>query len=352
MTKLEEKIRDSIKKNGFITIDSFMSTSLFDKDDGYYIKKNPIGRTSDFITSPEISVLFGETLAAFIVKQIEDKLKNNQKINLIEIGAGKGTLLNDILNFLSKFNDIYQKINAYILEINPVLVEIQKQTLINHNDIIKWLNDLSEIDSVSPHIYICNEFFDALPVKQFVKQGDHILERVIRLDEKNNFIFDAVDTNPPEIIINDLDDYEDKAIIEYSEDSVSFMRQICNAIFKHKGFAIILDYGYADFVTGDTLQSIYQHEYNDIFKNIGNADLTTHVNFRLLYHTAMNCGIKDLYLQTQSDFLDSMGIRVRAENISRKLEEKEKNDLFMRVNRLINSTHMGTLFKCMVAEKF
>ncbi len=349
---LEDKIKNEIRNRGHITVDNFMEIALFDKDGGYYIKKNPIGINSDFITSPEISVLFGEILGAFIVKQIQDNLQRYDRINLIELGAGKGTLLNDILNLISKFPDIYQKINCYILDINPILVENQRKILINHINIVNWINSLQEIGGPSPHIYIANEFFDALPVKQFLKTDSGIRERVVMLDKGEKLVFSAIATLPPKIIVSDSEDHEEGAIMEYSPLSVQFMQEISENLLKHKGFAVIIDYGYSGFITGDSLQSVAKHGFNDIFNNIGDADITAHVNFRMLYNVALNAGLESLYLYNQSEFLKSMGIIQRAEILAKKMDEKQKIDLFMRVNRLVNLHEMGELFKFMIAEKF
>jgi len=178
---IEDKIKKVIRDNGYITVDGFMNIALFDKDDGYYIKKNPIGANQDFITAPEISGIFGECLAGFITIKIQENLKNSGKINLIELGAGRGTLLRDILDTISKFNDIYQRIGCYILDVNEELVEIQKKTLINHADKIKWVKNINESGD-RPSIFIANEFFDALPIKQFIKLNSEIKERVIKFD--------------------------------------------------------------------------------------------------------------------------------------------------------------------------
>ncbi len=352
MNRLETKIRDKINFQGHITVDEFMSMALFDPDHGYYISKDPLGPDGDFTTSPEISVLFGEMIGLFIVSNIQKNLSNYDKINLIELGAGRGTLLNDILNTCRMYNDIYQKFNVYILEINPILVEKQRRSVTDHKDKVKWVNDLSDIDSPSPHIYISNEFLDALPIKQFIKESGLIYERVIKLNNSGNFTFGRISANIPEVIRNDASDYEDGAIIEYSAAQIGFMQKICADITEHKGFFLMIDYGYADFVTGDTLQSVKDHKYNNIFTHIGEADLTAQVNFRMLYNIVLQNGITDIYLQTQADFLNSLGISMRAERLSQGLDEKQKSDLFLRVNRLINSTQMGTLFKCLIAEKF
>ncbi len=347
----ESKIKDEISKNSFITVDRFMEIALLDEAFGYYRKKNPIGKENDFITSPEISVLFGEVIGLFIVNQIREKLFRYDTINLIELGAGKGTLLNDILNSISKFSDVYQKINIKILEINDVLVEIQKDTLIKHIDKIHWIGKIENVGNNSPCVFIANEFFDALPVKQFVKQNGVIKERTITI-YNSELKFSEKEAHVPPVILDFSEDYEEGDIIEYSPNSNDFMSNICHTIIRNKGFALIIDYGHANFASGDTLQSVYKHKYNNIFDNIGDADLTTHVNFRMLYNVALNSGLRDIYLQTQAEFLNSMGILTRAEIVSKKLSEKQKSDLFMRVNRLTSSEEMGELFKCLIVENF
>lgn len=347
----EAKIREEIVKTGFITVDKFMEIALTDNEHGYYIKKNPLGAENDFITSPEISVLFGEMIGLFIVEQIRKNLSKYDKISLIEMGAGKGTLLNDVLSTIIKFSDVYQKLDIVILEINEVLVEIQKKTLKDHINTINWVKNIEDISSISPCIFLANEFFDALPVKQFVKQNDDIKERIIRL-KNNDFEFSEIEAQIPEIIANFSEDYSNGDIIEYSPDSIYIFTKLCELILKNKGFAIIIDYGHANFASGDTLQSLYKHKYNNIFDHIGEADLTTHVNFCMLYNEALRLDLKDLYLQTQGDFLRSLGILTRVEMISKNLGEKEKKDFLMRANRLLSSEEMGDLFKCLILESF
>ncbi len=351
---LEAKIRSEIEKNGHITMRRFMEAALFDSEHGYYITKNPIGVNSDFITSPEITVLFGEMIGLFTVQQIKQNLSAYDKINLIECGAGKGTMMKDVLDCISGFNDIYQKIKVYILEINPVLVEIQKKTLSKHIDKVEWIGSFTEISGNSPHIYISNEFFDALPVSQYVKRGGGFKERVVTLDAFKSLEITEVEPVEaiPDMIIQDAEDYEEGAVVEYSPEAIRYMREISDNILKYKGFSFVIDYGYTGFVSGDTVQSVYLHEYNNIFKNIGAADITAHVNFRMLYLVAMQQGIKQLYIKDQGDFFREMGIVQRAHMLAEKLSGAEKNDFLMRVNRIHNSEQMGTLFKCFIAEAF
>lgn len=348
----ENKIREEISNSGYITIDRFMDIALYDKEYGYYIHKNPIGKDSDFITAPEITSLFGESISLFFIEKIRKNLSNYQKINLIELGAGKGTLALDILNTFKQFADIYQKIGYIILDCNTKLVEIQKEKLKNHIDKVNWINNLDEIDSVSPVIFLANEFFDCLPIKQFFKQKNEFFERIIVENDRNLTFSSKKAENLPEIIANFAEDYEENEIIEYSDDSISYINQISNIIKKQKGCGCIIDYGYTSFSYGDSLQSLSNHKYNDIFEKIGESDLTVHVNFRMLYYYALQSGLENLTINNQADFLKQMGIEIRAKKYSSKLDEKQKKDLFMSLNRLLSLSEMGELFKCFIIEKY
>ena len=348
----ENKIREEISNSGYITIDRFMEIALYDKDYGYYVHKNPIGKDSDFITAPEITSLFGESISLFFIEKIRKNLLNYQKINLIELGAGKGTLALDILNIFRQFNDTYQKINYIILDCNTKLVEIQKERLKNHIDKVNWINNLDDIASVSPVIFLANEFFDCLPIKQFLKQKNGFFERIIVENDRNLAFSSKNAENLPEIIANFAEDYEENEIIEYSAESTSFIKKIAEIIKKQKGCALIIDYGYTSFSFGDSLQSLSNHEYNNIFEKIGETDITAHVNFRILYYYALQSGLENLAINNQADFLKQMGIEIIAKKYSINLNEKQKKDLFMSLNRLLSFSEMGELFKCFIIEKY
>lgn len=348
----ENKIRKEINEVGYITIDRYMEIALYDEQFGYYVNKNPIGKDSDFITAPEITSLFGEVIALFFVEIIHKNLSKYQKINIVELGAGKGTLALDILSIFSKFNDIYQKINYIILDCNTKLVETQKEKLKNHIDKVSWIENLDEIDSPSPILFLSNEFFDCLPIKQFFKKKNEFFERIIIENNKKLEFSLKKAENLPNIISNFAEDYDDNEIIEYSSASISYINKISEIIKRQKGAALIIDYGYTSFSFGDSLQSLFKHKYNNIFEKIGEADITAHVNFRMLYYYALQAGLENLRINNQADFLKQMGIEVIAKKYSSNLHENQKKDLFMSLNRLLSLSEMGELFKCLVIEKY
>ena len=170
-----------LDKNYF-PLDEFINKALYNSKSGFYMKKNPFGKNGDFITSPNISILFSEMLSVWTV-DFWQNLNCPKKINLIELGSGNGQMIYDMINSLKNFTKFYNSCNFYILEKSPYLKKVQKQKLKNFN--IKWINNISKINN-EHNIFIANEFFDALPIKQFFKIKNKWMERFVKLDKNNN----------------------------------------------------------------------------------------------------------------------------------------------------------------------
>jgi len=170
-----------IKKNTILTIDQYINEALYNNKFGYYMKNNPFGKNGDYITSPNISILFSEMIAIWIISFWEN-LKYPKKFNLIELGGGNGEMIKQILNTFENFPLFQNCCKIHILEKSTYLKNIQKQNLKNKN--IKWLKNLNEISN-RPNIFIANEFFDALPIKQFIKKEQKWYERNIKFSKIN-----------------------------------------------------------------------------------------------------------------------------------------------------------------------
>ena len=152
-----------LKNNRKISLDRFINKVLYDKNKGYYMNKNPIGHKNDFITSPNISIMFSEMIAVWLISFWE-KMGYPKSINIVELGAGNGEMMLQILKTIEKFNKFKSCSNFFIYEKSPYLKKLQKNKIKFEN--IKWINNLRKI-SKFPSIFIAIEFFDALPVKQF-----------------------------------------------------------------------------------------------------------------------------------------------------------------------------------------
>ena len=164
-----------IGHNKKISLDRFIYKSLYDKDNGYYIKNNPFGNKGDFITSPNISVLFSEMISIWLISFWEN-LKKPKKINIIELGAGNGEMMSQIIKTLNNFSEINLSANFLILEKSPLLIKIQKSKIDKKK--VRWIKNLKEIPK-APTIFLANEFFDAFPIKQFLKKSDNWYEKYV-----------------------------------------------------------------------------------------------------------------------------------------------------------------------------
>ena len=154
------------KKNDLVELDKFIEDSLYNKEHGYYMKKNPFGKGGDFITAPNISVLFSEMIAIWVISFWE-KLNSPKKFNLIELGAGNGEMMRVLVSTFNKFPKFKNSCEISILEKSKLLKQVQKNNIKDAK--IKWLNNLNELNNF-PCIFVANEFFDALPIKQFLKK--------------------------------------------------------------------------------------------------------------------------------------------------------------------------------------
>tara|TARA_B100000965_G_C19581978_1_gene753989 strand:+ start:773 stop:1813 length:1041 start_codon:yes stop_codon:yes gene_type:complete len=329
----------------YITLDKFINKALYSSKNGFYMKKNPFGINGDFITSPNISILFSEMLSIWAVSFWEN-LKSPKKINLIDLGAGNGQMIYDMINSLKNFSRFYESCNFFILEKSPYLKKIQKQKLKNFK--IKWINDLKEING-EYNIFIANEFFDALPIKQFFKIKNKWTERFVMLDENNKRNFLNIYSN-----IKKLEKKlkfkisKNQTIIEHSPLAFEYLKKISKKINNKKGALLIIDYGYIEEEMKDTLMAIKKHSVTNVLDEIGKADITYHLNFRVLEKIIKNFKVKCQGITTQRNFLINMGIKERAEIISKNLSFSKKADIYYRLNRLINEKHMGNLFKVML----
>ena len=175
-------------KNNQVSLDKFIKDSLYNKETGYYSKKKSFGTKGDFITSPLISHLYSEMLAIWCVAFWE-KLNKPKVIRIIELGPGDGTMCFEMINVFKRFNSFYNCVKINLLEISKDLIKKQKVKL--RNEKVKWISDLNQIKS-GPIIFIGNEFFDALPIKQLKKKNNNFLEKYASFSKnkkKINFIF-------------------------------------------------------------------------------------------------------------------------------------------------------------------
>ena len=334
----------NLNKN-FIALDKFIDQALYNPKNGFYMKKNPFGYKGDFITSPNISILFSEMLSVWTIAFWQN-LKSPKKINLIELGSGNGQLVYDMINTFKNFPKFYNSCKFYIFEKSPYLRKIQKKKLKKFK--VKWINNLNEIGSGN-NIFIANEFFDALPVKQFLKINNKWIEKFVKLDKKNNKSFINVHTDIKKVekkIGFKLSN--NQKIIEYSPMTFKYLKNISNKINNKKGALLIIDYGYLEDSMKDTLMAIRKHKISQVLEEFGSSDITYKLNFEFLKKITNVLKLKCQGITTQKNFLINLGIKERAEILSRNLPFSKKADIYYRLKRLIDKNQMGDLFKVML----
>ena len=343
------KIINTLREKKSIPLDRFINIALYDKKFGYYMKKNPFGKKGDFITAPLISNLFSEMIAVWCVAFWEHLGKPN-KILLVELGPGDGTLCKDLIKTFKKFKDFYNSLEINLFEISNKLKKIQKIKI--NSKKVKWIKKIEEIN-YGPVIFFGNEFFDALPIKQICKKKNNFFEKYVALttNEKNiKFLHKKANNNLIKCI-KDLNLISIGDTIEYPLEALKFLKHISKKINKFDGGLLTIDYGYTLKKNQNTLQAVKKHNYLDVFFKPGHSDITSHINFKLFSKSLSEDNLAVKKITTQSEFLKKVGILERADILSKKMTFKEKANMFYRLKRLIDPKEMGERFKVIFAQK-
>ncbi|WP_395172630.1 class I SAM-dependent methyltransferase [Roseibium alexandrii] len=344
MTALKEKLRQQIAAEGPITVATYVARCLGDPEYGYYTTREPFGRKGDFITAPEVSQMFGELIGAVCLKAYET-LGAPSIFQLVELGPGRGTLMADFLRVASHRPEFLEAATLNLVEISPRLRQVQTQTLRNTQLPPNFRNTFQDVPD-GPLIVIANEFFDALPIHQFVKTPNGWNERMVGLDASGRLEFGVgpaqlpTDAIPPAAM-----KAPEGSILETQPAANAVAGEIATRIVEHGGFALFIDYGYAQTAQGDTLQAVYRHAYDDVLAHPGEADLTAHVNFEALATAARRAGAVPLPLLSQGTFLLQSGLLERAGALGAGKTPADQDTIRDAVERLAAPDQMGDLFK-------
>ena len=343
-----KSINKYFPKSKKIPIDKFIANAMYNKDYGYYSKKITFGKNGDFVTAPGISSLFSEMLALWIVSFWEHV--NKPKIfNIVELGPGDGQMSSILIKTFKKFPDFFNSSKFFLYEKSKNLKKLQKTNL--YKEKVKWIKNFNKI-KIGPIIFLGNEFFDAIPIKQFEKINNILYEKYVKLEKnsKINTFLKKTDYKTVEEL-KKFDLLNNQSFIEFPKQGLKELDLITNTIKRLNGGLLLIDYGFLKQESNNTLQSVKNHKKNMIFNNIGNADITSLVNFYLLKNYLKKKKLETNNVVTQDVFLKKMGIINRAEIISKKMNFKEKSDLYLRLQRLLNPKQMGELFKVIFAFK-
>jgi NADH dehydrogenase [ubiquinone] 1 alpha subcomplex assembly factor 7 len=344
---LENEIRRLIALAGPMSIAEYMRLCLTHPQYGYYMTHDPLGADGDFITSPEISQMFGELIGLWMAS-VWQRMGSPENVRVIELGPGRGTLMIDALRAAKVVGEFRAAAVVHLVEISPALQQVQQQRLHDIDVSIQWHTALADVPS-GPTILVANEFIDALPVHQAVKQAHGWHERVVEIAPGGNL---AIGTSRDPLLHFEatlprvLRESPEGSIYEWRSDTVAL--EIGRRV-RTDGVALIVDYGHAWYGLGDTLQAVAGHSFANPLHSPGGADLTAHVDFAALAHSAEIIGGRVHGPISQRDFLRGLGINQRAAALKTRAppEKAAKIDQALQLLTAGGPGGMGDLFKAL-----
>jgi SAM-dependent MidA family methyltransferase len=346
MTPLAHLLTRRIAATGPITLADYMTECLLHPEFGYYTTQDPLGTTGDFTTAPEISQIFGEVVGLALAQAWMHQ-GAPRPFALVELGPGRGTLMADILRATAAVPGFAGSAEVHLVEASPVLRAAQKQKLAPR--CAQWHETVGGLPDM-PLFVVANEFFDALPIRQFVRQGPGWAERQVALlpgtagDRVLGFGL-GVATSFGDLA-DRLRDTADGDIVETCAPARPVVDRIASGIAARGGAGLIVDYG--DWRSlGDTFQALRQHTPVDPFNAPGSADLTAHVDFEALARTVIGTGAVVSPMVSQGVFLERLGITARAQRLARDLNGSALDAHVAAHRRLTHPDEMGSLFKCL-----
>ena len=336
MTTLTDILKRRIATTGPITIADYMTEALLHPEHGYYTTRDPFGAAGDFVTAPEISQMFGEMIGLCLAQAWIDQ--GRPKGVLAELGPGRGTLMQDVLRATKAVPGFHDALDLHLVEASPVLAAAQAARL----PVVQSHARAADLPD-APLFLIANEFFDALPIRQFIRDGNGWRERMVGL-QNDALAFGLSTPAPLAMLEHRLGDTKDGDLVELCPAAATITSDIAKRIADHGGAAIIIDYG--DWRSlGDTFQALKNHEKVDPLVDVGAADLTAHVDFEIIANAAAPA--RHTRLSTQGVFLERLGITARAQALAQTMQGDSVETLVAAHRRLTHPDEMGRLFKVM-----
>ena len=344
--KIDNLIISQITKKGRINVAEFIELCQF-SNDGYYINHDPIGQKNDFITSPEISQMFGEIIGAYLINFWEKNIQ--EEFNLVELGPGKGTLIEDIIRTAKINKDFLNSIKLFLIEKNESLIEKQKKKFSKLNiKNITWLKDF-DIKDKKPLIVFSNEFFDCFPIRQFFKKNQWYEQFIKYNSAQKIFHFEAEQINDPKFL-EILAKYNNVKIAEISNSRRDYFDKICRSIKNNRGVFLTIDYGYKTLPKNFSLQTIHKHKKTHLFENLGNQDITAHVDFDELIKVANDNNLKLELFSNQREFLLGYGLKERKKQLQKNKDQTVSKKIELDYERLVDKSQMGDIFKVLITS--
>lgn len=334
ITPLAQILLEQIAAAGPMGLHQFMAECLLHPEHGYYTTKSPFGAAGDFITAPEISQMFGEMLGLALAQAWIDQ-GAPALFTLAELGPGRGTLMADVLRATRGVPGFHAAARPVLVEASPRLRVIQAATLAGYP--ITWADDVAHLPQ-APLFVLANEFFDALPIRQFQRQGDLWCETLVGAQD-GRLVFGRSAPSPalPDRLIDTIP----RDIVEICPAAPGIMAHLSQRICDHGGAGLIIDYGDWRGV-GDTFQAMAAHRYVAPLDAPGTADLTAHVDFAALAAIPAQSAFT-----TQGALLTRLGLGARSAHLARGLTGQALENHLRATDRLTAPTEMGKLFKAL-----
>ncbi|UXN68549.1 SAM-dependent methyltransferase [Devosia neptuniae] len=341
---LPELIDMQIRSTGPMSVATYMGLCLTHPRQGYYKSADPLGAKGDFVTAPEISQMFGE-LVGFFFANIFQQMGSPKAFTLLELGPGRGTLMADMLRVACRVEGFRDALDLRLFETNPSLIAEQHARLEPYDP--KWIDGFDKVGD-GPLLVVANEFFDALPIRQFVRGTEGWHERMVGLVDGKR-AFGLSPTPIPQSAMPDaIADAEPNAVFEVGLAAGEVTARLARTISAQGGVLLAIDYGYGTTQTGETLQGVRRHAYDDVLTSPGETDLSAHVDFEAIGNVAAKAGLAVHPLLGQGQFLTRLGINDRAKALSA-ANPGSAADIASAKARLIAPHQMGDLFKAFCA---
>ena len=333
MTALEKIIVAMIESDGPMALDRYTGLCLGHPQHGYYMTRDPFGQGGDFTTAPEVSQVFGELIGVWCLS-VWHMMGEPRLFALVELGPGRGTLMADVLRVLARHAKCRKAASVHFVETSPVLRDAQRARVPDAT----WHAGVASLPT-HPTVFVANEFFDALPIRQFERVEGRLFERCVGVAH-GQLTMGHVPT-PFSISMNG------DGIIEDSRLRDAFAAELGHHLETAGGAGLVFDYGHARTSFGDTLQAMRNHGFAHVLKYPGEQDITSHVDFENLAKGFAAGGAKPVGLMTQGDFLNAMGLEQRTAVLVNGARGEAKQNLALASERLAHPGAMGHLFKVM-----
>ena len=352
MSQLSHVLREMIEQEGPISVERYMALALGHPVHGYYMSREPFGAAGDFTTAPEISQMFGELIGLWAA-EVWTLMGSPARIRLVELGPGRGALMADALRAARVHPAFHAALDVHLVETSLLLAGRQREALAECGVPVAWHTSFADAPA-GPAIVIANEFFDALPIRQYVRSEVGWCERLVGLDPAGHFIFGL--SGEPEPYIKA--EAPLGALLEVGAEGQRLMTAIAARIASQGGALLAIDYGHTRTDFGETLQAVRAHRFADPLESPGEADLTSHVDFAALGRAARSTGCAVHGPVTQGAFLNQLGLAQRALALAARATPEQVTAIEAAVRRLASpgpvdgpDASMGALFKALAVSR-